>query len=105
MAICERCGMNFDLSFADLEFDASSETYPITYSHVRPCLCFDCALDALRSQDEDVFFFTCDRCGKEFDYIVDSGRFLGLTGAMTLDSAWHNEPLCCDCAWDDASLL
>lgn len=105
MEICERCGKHFDLDFDELEFDANSDTFPLIYSNVHPCLCADCALEALENKEEDVFFLSCDRCGKVFDYILDSGKFLSLSGAMTLDGAWHGETLCCDCAWDDASLL
>lgn len=101
MAVCEWCEKDFDPAFdADIFQENVSSAY-LTYEHIRPCLCSECAMKAIDDQIEDVYFETCDHCGCEFDYVADAENFLAQQGCY-ITEMWRNGVLCCDCALEEA---
>ncbi len=108
MPVCEWCGRNFDRAEAAEIFEC--ERSPFMYSNIHKCLCGDCAISAIENMVEDVYFETCEKCGKEFDCITNAGRFsdnfspesAGLFDCWTLGKG---QILCCDCALENIDEL
>lgn len=99
MPVCEWCGKEFDENEAADDFDM--EMGILTYRNVQKCLCGDCAIKAITEMDEDVYFETCEKCGKVFDFILDSGKFgfvFGYSNNVELQDYWDPLILCADCA-------
>lgn len=99
MPICEWCGEDFELSDAEDEFD--SDMPHLSYEHIRKCLCGSCAIQAIEDEVDSVYFETCEKCGKTFDFIADSGEFLNRSNGMDLQDCWNELILCCNCALDN----
>ena len=99
---CEWCGENFDPEEAEDYFE--SETL-LSYSNLRKTLCGECAVKAIHSMIEDVYFEKCDQCGKIFDLITEESEFAGhfpWYNGTDLRRHWdlENKILCADCALD-----
>ena len=101
MAICEKCGTEFDLDEAEYEFSLEST---LEYEKFKPCLCVDCAVSAIEDKEEDVYFETCEECGREFDLIEeeakfeDDARYECNVDEASLRDWWKEKYLCSDCA-------
>lgn len=100
MAVCEWCGKEFEPEFDSDTFEI--EEGILSYRNIRKCLCAECAIRAIDEQVEDVYFETCERCHRVFDYIADSGRFASLVDGVHLIGMWDRDILCCDCAAEEA---
>lgn len=103
MPVCEWCGKEFDEYEAIEEFEDS--TWLLSYEHIKKCLCGKCAIKAIEEQIEGVYIETCEKCGKEFDFIEDSGKFMSYFSSFSgteLRDYWSENrlTLCCDCALD-----
>lgn len=99
MSKCEWCNKRFDKDEAELYFD--SETFLLSYNHVRKCLCGECAVKAITEDLVDgVYYETCENCGIEFDLIEEEGRFDNQVDGIDLRDAWRSSGkiLCADCA-------
>ena len=103
MAVCDLCGAEFDPSEAEDEIE--SEFGILSYGNLEKTLCGECAIEVINCKVDGVYFETCERCEKRFDYIEDSARVeneLGytLTGYSTIT---NDHFLCFDCASEVAS--
>lgn len=102
MAICEWCGKEFDPEAAEVDFE--TRTYRLQFDHLEKCLCSDCAVKAIEDMEDGVYYETCDRCGKRFDLIEESGRFdsyFDWSNGTDLRDWWEVDTLCCDCALEE----
>ncbi|MCI9264417.1 MAG: hypothetical protein HFF06_07550 [Oscillospiraceae bacterium] len=99
MPTCEWCGEDFELSDAESEFDGDMRF--LSYEHIRKSLCGSCAIQAIEDEVDGVYFETCEKCGKIFDFIIDSSKFLNKSNGVDLQDCWDNLILCCDCALDN----
>ena len=100
MAKCSRCNKGFNVDDARDYFNR--ETI-MNYDKIRPCFCADCAIEAIENEEEDVYFEECPRCGKQFDYAVESAKFEEYAngGGDSLSGCWISYgPVCADCAID-----
>ncbi len=103
MAKCEWCGKKFDPEVAEDEFEF--ETYFYRYENIRPCLCGECAIKAIENKDSEVYYETCDSCGKEFDVFEDELRFNNHFPNDCMDDyrdIWDKLTYCADCAIEKA---
>lgn len=73
MVICENCKKQFDPEGAASIFVI--EESDLSYSNLRKKLCGECAIDAIESDEDGVYFETCEKCGHEFDLISEQFRF------------------------------
>ena len=99
MKKCEWCGNEFDLSEAEDEFESGHPG--LSYKNIRKCLCGSCAIDAINDMVDGIYFERCEKCGKKFDYIVDSSEFERYNSLSLIDF-WEDQILCCDCALKEA---
>lgn len=98
MAICEWCGKEFDE--ADVESIFEMEFLNLSYSNVRKCLCAHCLMEAMNDEADGIYYETCEKCGKEFDYYEECSRFdsyFGYGNGTSLTDYW-DDILCADCA-------
>ena len=103
MEKCEWCGESFDRDEADEYF--SSETWLLSYSNVRKCLCGKCAVEAIEDKADGVYFETCEKCGHTFDLIEDESTFdnhFSWANGTSLRDYWKDQILCADCAIEAA---
>jgi len=103
MAVCEFCQNRFDEGEARVEFERRA--WRLRYAKLRKCLCGNCAVRAIERQTEGVYFETCAKCGRSFDFAVDDQAFersFRLDHHKTLRDCWTGGPLCCDCATEAA---
>lgn len=97
MQNCEWCNKEFDEIEAEQEFE--DEETLLSYKKIRKCLCGSCAIDAIEENVEDVYYETCEKCGKEFDLIEDEAEFEERCEGTSLTDWWlNNGIICCDCA-------
>ncbi|MBR6357644.1 MAG: hypothetical protein IKR99_05755 [Lachnospiraceae bacterium] len=101
MKVCEWCGATFDPEEAEEYFD--DNTFGLSYGNVKKCLCGECAVQAINDCVDGVYFETCEKCGQEFDLIIDEGEYASHFGfgSATLRDSWqeHYQILCADCAY------
>lgn len=99
---CKRCGKEFDIEETRVEFE--SETLK-NYDYLTIKICATCAIDAIRMQEDGIYFEYCERCGKKYDPIEDESRFEELHtneyGTYASIGDMTNELLCLDCAIDE----
>lgn len=95
MVTCERCGKSFDESF-DRDTFSIKHQY-LNFGNFNALLCADCANEVIEDEIDGIYFETCEKCGKKFDYVIDAGRFLREHDSY-LFSFWKNDILCFDCA-------
>lgn len=71
------------------------EKMPIT-------LCPNCANEAFDDGEDGLFFETCGKCGKQFDYFEDRGHFntYNTDSGISLSDCWVSDILCSECALD-----
>lgn len=103
MKICERCGKKFDLEGQWLDLDCPEDLYekmPIT-------LCANCANEAYNDEEDGLFFETCEKCGKEFDYFIDKSNFdmYNTDIGISLNDCWEKGILCSECALEEVDHL
>ena len=101
MSKCEWCGEFFDPEDAEEYF--TTETWLLSYSNVKKCLCGKCSVEAIENQVDGVYFETCERCGKTFDLIEDESAFnnhFSWFNGTSLRDHWDNQILCVECALD-----
>lgn len=90
MAICENCGMEYDISEAKDKFNS---IYSMDNDDIIQDNCFDCASSIIESQCD---VKKCDNCGKRFDFFEDNLDFMS-EHEISLYSGF-NECLCLNCA-------
>lgn len=95
MKKCDWCGAIFEESQAEKAF--MQKYRYLYYPRLRVRLCAACAVTAFENYREDIYYDTCDECGKKFDYTVENDRFFAVTG-MPLHAAWRGGVLCRQCA-------
>ena len=95
MAKCEWCGSVFELEDAESIF--TSETYCLTYDNIKKCLCGNCAVQAIEDEVDGVYFEICEKCGKYFDLIEESGEFESNVDGTLLRDYWNEQIMCCSC--------
>lgn len=94
MATCKHCGKEFDEPF---ERDTFSIEFPrLSYESFTVELCADCAREVIEDEIDGIYIETCERCGKRFDYILETSSCLDRCGG-SLSSFWDNDILCLDC--------
>lgn len=102
MAICECCGKEFNTEDAKDYFE---EEFLLSYDNLRKCLCGECAVQAINDMEEDVYFETCEDCGKTFDLIKEESEFdshFSSYNGIGLRDVWmqYGPVLCSECAID-----
>ena len=105
MAICEWCGETFDPEEAEEYFNDYMGL--LSYEHITKCLCGKCAVEAIEGEVPDVYYVTCEKCGKTFDYCEDYGEFAWTVSPereSRLFDYWYDQILCCECALELDSL-
>lgn len=98
MRKCIFCGNEFDVVTTQNDFDYVTG---LSYNKIKPDLCFSCAVEAVESEMEGVYYETCDCCGKKFDLFEAEKRFIDAQATFedeTLEEQWRPLTLCCDCA-------
>lgn len=103
MAICENCGMEYDVSEANDKYNSiyRMDNDNIIQEMFGQNLCFDCASSEIESQST---FKDCDNCGKRFDVNEDELEFEAEYGTSINSNGHFNEFLCYECAksaWED----
>lgn len=100
MAKCEWCGAIFDTTEAEYFFE--SEEPGLSYKRFRTCLCGKCAVEAIETSVDGVYFEICEKCGKTFDLIEDEGTFNSYQGYIgaELRDFWNGQNICADCAME-----
>lgn len=96
METCEWCGKKFNRMDASEEFVEA--VCMLSYDNIHRCLCGSCAVEAIESQVEGIYFETCEECGEEFDYITENSKFIVLYGDSDLMDAGNGKILCFSCA-------
>ena len=101
MATCEQCGKRFNVNKAREIFeDECGRLW--SYDNFTECLCGDCAVEAIQEEVEGVYFETCVKCGKRFDYGEECAEFYNYdNGDIGLAACWDEGPLCASCAIDN----
>lgn len=100
MAKCKYCGKKYDSEEAEELFALATA---LSYNNLRIHLCGECAISAIESMDDGVYFETCEKCGKTFDVMEESSEFdraFSGENGVTLMDCWRDYILCCDCAID-----
>lgn len=93
MAICEECGMEYDISEAKDKFNS---IYSMDNDDIIQDNCFDCASSIIESQCD---VRECKCCGKRFDVDDADEEFMSETNGMSLKNGNHfNKFLCFECA-------
>ena len=102
MKTCERCGAKFDPEEAKEQFEM--EAFLLEYDDIEPCLCGECAIEALQIEDNGVFYFTCERCGTRFDLFEETSKLSSMfhnTEDVNLTNYWSSGIICADCAGEE----
>lgn len=97
MAICEKCGVEFDEDEVGFEFQMSVDSaFPVSYDEFGRSLCVDCAVEEFESGN---YFDTCECCGKRFNPQDDESEFLRQVSDRFVDADMFTFGLlCADCA-------
>ena len=95
--ICQRCGNSFDAD--DAWSDFSAECFMLNYDNISERLCAECAIKAIEDEENDIYFETCECCGRRFDFIEENCHFT-LEHGIDLRDIWQRDGriLCKDCA-------
>lgn len=65
MAICVKCGKQFDQEDAEWIFeDSVNASFPVSYDCLEKCLCGECAIEEFENGN---YFERCECCGKKFN--------------------------------------
>lgn len=99
MAICEMCGAEFEEAEAREFFE--DECSSKSYDNFNKCLCGDCAVSVIYDEEDGIYFETCDRCGKTFDYIVENADFEESSNGTSLNAWGGGSILCYECAMSE----
>lgn len=109
MAVCARCGKEYDPSDAELEF--YDEIFGLNYDNFSVCLCGACAIEAIRDGEDGVYYETCEQCGNKFDLAVAKMQYNDRHpwfNGTDLPDIWRSADsiLCADCAleWEEDNL-
>lgn len=106
MPICENCNNRFNRCEAEEFFQIEKPL--LSYQNVRKRLCGECAVNTIDNREEDVYFETCEKCGKEFDLITEETEFENhfpwYNGTSLLDH-WDDKIQCTDCALEELDEL
>lgn len=103
MPKCVYCGRNFDKEEAEDYFEIET---CLEYSRLTIRLCGECAVQVIESEEEGVYFETCERCRKTYDPAVDKVEFerhLSWDDGLSFTS--FNEYLCAECALEEIATL
>lgn len=95
MAICERCGKEFDEENDCEEFEIETT---LCYEKLAMTLCTECAIDAIDAMEDGIYFERCAECGKSYDLIAEDAEFELKYGEKP-ETLFENF-LCYDCAED-----
>ena len=98
MLVCEYCGKEFDPEEARDYFELETG---YSYGNLRKTLCGNCAVEAIEDMDDEIYFETCEECGKTFELFSERVEFdsnFPDCNGVTLDDYWAGKVLCCDCA-------
>ena len=101
MEKCERCGKMFDKenAFDVFEEEFGSSLY-LSYDQLRPCLCENCAIQAIEDREDGVYFETCEKCGCEFDFALEDAKYreyFPWFNGTELTDHWNKGIKCADC--------
>lgn len=101
MAKCEWCDIEFDPEEADYEF--SERYHYLNYNNFKPCLCGNCAIQAIDDEVRGVYYETCESCKDEFDLFEHEKMIDKYYSEDSLDltEMWDSldgSVLCADCA-------
>jgi len=97
MAICEKCGVEFDESEASYQFESDVEaSFPVSYECFSRCLCGECAIEEYAN---GYYYETCEECGKRFFPEEESFSFESQVSHKVMDADMYEHGiLCADCA-------
>ena len=101
MAICDRCGCEFDEDEAREQFDDEFESGDFDYDNFDKDVCGDCAIEIINNDEEGYYFETCEECGCRFDFCEEELKFNNAHGygnGTDIRDFWDDGPLCADCA-------
>ena len=105
MAKCVWCSKKFDPETAEEEFAFEYEADFFSYDNIKPCLCGQCAIQAVEDKEAEVYYSTCSKCGKTFDVFEDERAFSNYFPGGCLDDSrdtWDKLSYCADCAIEKA---
>ena len=99
---CERCGKFFNYASSADSFETATM---LSYDNLKPQLCGSCAIEAVESQEEGVYYETCEVCGRRFDFIEEASNFElahPYGNGTKLSDTWDPSKriMCCNCAID-----
>lgn len=99
MKKCEYCGKEYDPEYEEDTF--ACECSYLDYRNFRRNLCAECALQAIEDDDDGVYIERCEKCGCEFDLVLEKSKFSShfpwYNGTVLTDH-WSNHIQCADCA-------
>jgi len=98
MAICEKCGKEFDESEAADEFDEETmySSVAVSYYAFDRCLCGECAVQEYENGN---YYETCECCGKRFNPEDEESDFQNQVSYKVSDAdMFEFGILCADCA-------
>lgn len=92
MAICSRCGCEYDEDDINM-IHADVSRIPVD-------MCQDCLDDAYDDGEYGLFYDTCERCGKSFDVMEEKDDYDSSIsgGANGIEFDSFDQILCADCA-------
>lgn len=93
--ICEYCSNEFDEQDARDEFEMETQK---NYDYLTKCLCAECAIQAIDSMVDGVYYEVCENCGIQFDPFSDELELQNHTGDDGAELSMFGKYLCLDCA-------
>ena len=106
MPICENCNKKFNWYEAEEYFQMENPL--LSYQNFKKHLCGECAVSAIDDREEDVYFETCEKCGKEFDLNTEESKFenhFPWYNGTGLRDHWDRKIQCSDCALEEIDNL
>ena len=97
MAICEKCGKQFDREEAEWQFENGVDSsFSVSYDQLGQCLCGDCAIEEFENGN---YYEICECCGKKFNPDSDLFSFEKQVSHKVLDADMYEFGVnCADCA-------
>ena len=97
MAVCEKCGKEFNEWDAECEFEGGvASSFPVSYDRLERRLCGECAIEEFENGN---YYEICECCGKRFNPESDQLSFESQVSHRVSDADMFDEGVyCADCA-------